>query len=516
VAGIAFMVIGRRRVRIAYIIIVAVLMPALLLIGAVAPGHAEKRVALVIGNERYVKLPSSGQLQKAVNDARAVGGALRELGFDVIAGENLGRGELLAKLDELIQRLTPGDTAFFFFSGHGVALDGVNYILPADVPDIAAGQETRLKREALDEPYIISELTGHGVRVAVVILDACRNNPFNRPGGKGVGVTKGLAPPPLAQGVFSLYAASSGQTALDRLYDGDPSPNSVFSRVLVPMLKKPGLDLRDLSYEVREEVARIARTAGYDQRPEDHDGTVGGRVYLAGPPPAGGPPVTAASPDPALVWKDVQNTTSLAAIDDFILRFGNVPVYGPLARARRQDFVRRQSIVSSLFSTGMKLTGRDFVFGARFDAVNALLDQPFKIPAYASLPRAGEYDPDDIRYFFVRLSALLPALSAVRNLASDSKCIDSQSYIVFFFKNGQFFRISVRLYHTPRCSSYDWVQEALFGPGQRKLNLTGGRGNIGLLYRQDDYFSYLEIFQYGVARDDDDFISSLVLTGPPP
>jgi hypothetical protein len=93
--------------------------------------------------------------------------------------------------------------------------------------------------------------------------------------------------------------------------------------------------------------------------------------------------------------------------------------------------------------------------------------------------------------------------------------MDDKSYIVFFFKNGNFFRISVRLYHTSQCSSYHWIQEALFSPGQRKLSLTGGKGNVGLLYREDDYFSYLEIYQHGTARDDDNFISSLVLTGPP-
>jgi Caspase domain len=418
--------------------------------GAFSPVYAEKRVALVIGNDRYVNLPANNQLQKAVNDARAAGGSLRQLGFDVISGENLGRGALLAKLDELIQRLTPGDTAFFFFSGHGVALDGVNYILPADVPDVAAGQETRLKREALDEPYIISELTTHGVRVAVIVLDACRNNPFSRLGGKGVGVTKGLAPPPQTQGVFSLYAAASGQTALDRTLDGDSNPTSVFSRVLVPMLTKPGLDLRDLAYEVREEVARIARTAGYDQKPEDHDGTVGGRIYLAGLPPAGGKPIAPAVADPAFVWRDIQNTTSIAVIDDFILRYGNMPVYGPLARARREELIKRRSLASSMFSAGMKLADRDFVFGVRYDAVNALLDQPFKIPIYNSILRAGEYNPDDVRYFFVRLSAFPAALYAVKNLASEPKCIDDKSYIVFFFKNGNFFRISVRLYRTPQ------------------------------------------------------------------
>jgi uncharacterized caspase-like protein len=283
------------------------------LLAVLAPAHAEKRVALVIGNDRYANLGATEQLQKAVNDARAVGGALRGIGFDVLAGENLGRRALLGKLGELIQRVDPGDTALFFFSGHGVALDGVNYILPADVPDIAAGQETLLKGEAIGESYVISELSARGVRVAVVMLDACRTNPFSRPGGKGVGVAKGLAPPPQVTGVFSLYAARSGQAALDRLYDGDPSPNSVFSRVLVPMLAKPGLDLRDLAYEVREGVARIAKTAGYDQQPEDHDGTIGGRVYLAGLPPAAAQPqkeTPAREPavsDAERVWGSIQH-----------------------------------------------------------------------------------------------------------------------------------------------------------------------------------------------------------------
>jgi formylglycine-generating enzyme required for sulfatase activity len=309
----------------------------LALVCAVAPAYAEKRVALVIGNERYANLGSSEQLQKAVNDARAVGGALRSIGFEVISGENLGRRALLGKLGELVQRLEPGDTAFFFFSGHGVALDGVNYILPADVPDVSA--DTTLKREALDEPYIVGEMTARGVRVAVVVLDACRTNPFARPGGKGVGVVKGLAPAPQAQGIFSLYAAASGQAALDRLYDGDPDQNSVFSRVLVPLLKKPGIDLRDLAFEVRQEVARIARTAGHDQRPEDRDGTTGGRIYLAGLPPAAVQPFPA-PPDAGTVWHAVQNTTSLTTLDDYIAQFGKDPVYGLMARARREQLAK--------------------------------------------------------------------------------------------------------------------------------------------------------------------------------
>jgi uncharacterized caspase-like protein len=174
---------------------------------ALAPAHAEKRVALVIGNDRYANLPAHEQLQKAVADARAVGRALEQLGFEVISGENVSRQALVDRLDALTRRLSSGDTAFFFFSGHGVALSDGNYILPSDIPDVEAEQETRLARAALAEHDIVSDLKRRGVRVAVVVLDACRTNPFARSGAKGIGGDKGLAPPPPVKGVFSLYAA---------------------------------------------------------------------------------------------------------------------------------------------------------------------------------------------------------------------------------------------------------------------------------------------------------------------
>jgi uncharacterized caspase-like protein len=206
-----------------------------------------------------------------VNDARAVGGALKQLGFEVMSGENVGRLALVDKLDAFARRLAPGDTAFFFFSGHGVALSGANYILPADVPNVEADQETRLARIALSEHDIVSDLQARGVRVVVVVLDACRTNPFARAGAKGVGGERGLAPPSQVKGVFSLYAASSGQAARDRLSDDDRSPNSVFSRVLAPALTKPGLDLTALAFDVREEVAWVAKNAGYVQEPSYYD-----------------------------------------------------------------------------------------------------------------------------------------------------------------------------------------------------------------------------------------------------
>src|SRR5262249_39677426 len=115
-----------------------------LLAAGLSTAHAEKRVALVVGNNLYSNLAADQQLQKAVNDAGAVGDALTRLNFEVMRGENLGRQALVDKLAELTGGLGPGDMASFFFAGHGVAIGGGNYVLPSDVPNVQEGQETRL------------------------------------------------------------------------------------------------------------------------------------------------------------------------------------------------------------------------------------------------------------------------------------------------------------------------------------------------------------------------------------
>jgi hypothetical protein len=276
---------------------------------ALTSAHAERRIALVIGNDQYPNLGAHQQLQKAVGDARAVGAALRQINFDVVEGENLGRQALIDRLDD-VTRQASGATVFFFFSGHGVALDGANYILPADVPDVRAGQSTRLKGAAISEDYIQSELARSGTQVAVVVLDACRDNPFGESGGKGVGGEKGLVPQEPPRGVFALYAAGRGQKALDRLYDGDSNPNSVFTRALLPVLTKPGVDLGVLAVEVRQEVERLARSVRHEQTPAYYDQTSGGRIFLAAsgdvkpaPPPPPPPSPPPPSPQP---WPDPQ------------------------------------------------------------------------------------------------------------------------------------------------------------------------------------------------------------------
>jgi hypothetical protein len=249
----------------------------LLLVALTAPVLAQSRLALVIGNDAYQHVDP---LRKAVNDARAVSAALRRLGFTVVTGENLQRRDFVRTVAELETRIKPGDTAFIFYAGHGVEIDGANYLLPVDVPKVAPGQQGVLRDEAISTDGLIQRLQARGTRSQILVLDACRENPFKDSTGRSVGGRRGLAPTQTSNGVFILYSAGIGQTALDRLNDNDGDPNSVFTRTLVPLLENPNLSLVTLAKETRGKVASLASSIGHTQSPAYYD-EIDGDLFLA-------------------------------------------------------------------------------------------------------------------------------------------------------------------------------------------------------------------------------------------
>jgi hypothetical protein len=176
-----------------------------------------------------------------------------------------------------------------------VAIAGVNYLIPSDVPTVTEGAEARVRGASLAEPDLIAELQARSVRVALLVIDACRDNPFPRAAGRSIGNTRGLADAKPARGIFTLYSAGIGQTALDRLGGNDAAHNSVFTRIFAEQMKRPDLHLGDLAVEVRERVAELAlkatdergQPAPHEQTPAYYDQTLGGRIYLAGQPGAG-------------------------------------------------------------------------------------------------------------------------------------------------------------------------------------------------------------------------------------
>jgi hypothetical protein len=247
------------------------------------PAHAEKRVALVIGNNDYKNVP---KLQKAVNDARTMGDTLKQLGFTVMVAENQTRQAFSQSLLAFDKAVDKGDTAFFFYAGHGFEIAGQNFLLPTDVPAATEGQEELVRDASILADRIIERLQNKGARTAILVFDACRNNPFERSGTRAVAGGGGLAPmTQLPEGVFSIFSAGPRQTALDRLSNNDDNPNSVFTRTFARELTQPGVNLVQVAQRTRRLVSEMAETIRHKQIPVYFDQMVDD-VFLSGMPKA--------------------------------------------------------------------------------------------------------------------------------------------------------------------------------------------------------------------------------------
>jgi hypothetical protein len=244
-----------------------------------APAHASKRVALVIGNNDYKNVP---KLQKAVNDARTMGDTLKQLGFSVMVAENQNRQQFSQTLLAFDNAVEAGDTAFFFYAGHGFEIAGQNFLLPTDVPAATEGQEELVRDASILADRIIERLQNKKARTSILVFDACRNNPFERAGTRAVAGGGGLAPmTQLPEGVFSVFSAGPRQTALDRLSNNDTNPNSVFTRTFSKELLQPGENLVQVAQRTRRTVSEMAETVNHKQIPVYFDQMVDD-VFLNG------------------------------------------------------------------------------------------------------------------------------------------------------------------------------------------------------------------------------------------
>ncbi|MBX3531859.1 MAG: caspase family protein [Rhizobiaceae bacterium] len=246
---------------------------------AIADG--QQRHALVIGIDDYEGL---ADLRKAVGDSKTIADTLQGLGFTVTRAENLGIDAFDETLDDFYESVRAGDIAFVFFAGHGVAMDGVNYLLPADMPELRSIKSSRLERYAVDAGRIVDELKARGAELAFVVLDACRNNPFPQDDQRGGTAMAGLQRMMPKEGAFVIYSAGIGQTALDRLGADDADANSVFTRKFWHILNTPGLPVVEIAKRTQVEVAALAATVEHEQAPAYYDQVVG-QFYFQPPRP---------------------------------------------------------------------------------------------------------------------------------------------------------------------------------------------------------------------------------------
>jgi uncharacterized caspase-like protein len=186
-----------------------------------------------------------------VSDARAVADVFRRLGFaEVVEREDLTRDRLEEALKDFGDRAADADWAVIYYAGHGVEMNGVNYLVPVDAK---LARAEHVEDEAVTLTRVLSKAEeAHQLRM--VILDACRNNPFRMASnGRSRSIGRGLSPVEPARGVLVAYAARDGTTA----DDGD-SGHSPFTQALLTHLETPGVDIRMMFSKVRDQV--LART----------------------------------------------------------------------------------------------------------------------------------------------------------------------------------------------------------------------------------------------------------------
>lgn len=244
----------------------------LLAVFFVSPAVAEKRVALVVGNSAYQNV---SQLQNPKGDALLVAETLKRLGFALAGGQ--AHVELdKAGFDSAIQRfgsqLMGADVALFYYAGHGIQVRGTNYLVPVTANP---AREADVDFQMVDVNLVLRQMEGAGTRLNIVILDACRNNPF---GGRGLrSADGGLAQIRAPEGTLLSYATQPGNVALD----GDDG-HSPYTRALVEAMQKPGLDVLQTFNQVG---LVVKRATGSAQQPWVSTSPIDGTFYFSG----GGP-----------------------------------------------------------------------------------------------------------------------------------------------------------------------------------------------------------------------------------
>jgi len=186
---------------------------------------AEKRLALVFGNSDY---SSGSSLKNPVNDANLMEATLKELGFDVIKQINSGKDEMLNSIREFSRKLSDYNVALFYYAGHGIQVDGINYLIPVDAK---LENKDDSKWEAVAVTTVTDEFKNNSANTNIVILDACRNNPYRSWARGGEQGFKALAP---INGSIISFSTSEGATAAD----GDGA-NGLFTQELVKQMVIP-------------------------------------------------------------------------------------------------------------------------------------------------------------------------------------------------------------------------------------------------------------------------------------
>jgi formylglycine-generating enzyme required for sulfatase activity len=301
------------------------LCPLALLLTAIfsLPAWADKRVALVVGNANYRHvLP----LQNPINDARLLADALRAVGFTVIGGEaqlDLDKQAFEKVVQEFGAKLQGADVALFYYAGHGLQMRGVNYLVPIDANP---SREADVGIQTLDANLILNQMEGTGTKLNIVILDACRNDPFS---GRALAMARGrdnepvkmrdiggggLAEMQAPRGTLISFATQPGNVASDGAGGGD----SPYAKALAEIIRIPGLGIFDAFNQVG---LKVMHATGEKQQPWMSHSPIDGAFYFV--PPTGGapPPVNVSQSAEEIAWDSIKDTADAESLRRFIAKY---------------------------------------------------------------------------------------------------------------------------------------------------------------------------------------------------
>src|SRR5438552_5024515 len=348
------------------------LLAALLLL-VCQPAWAEKRVALVLGNSAYRNV---AQLQNPVNDGAVIATTLKHAGFDVVdSRHDLPAAETKRALRDFADRARDADIAVVYYAGHGIEVDGVNYLIPVDAK---LERDTDVYDEAFSLDRILVAI--EPVRkLRLVILDACRDNPFSKSMKRTIAsraIGQGLAKvEPTSPNVLIAYSAKAGSTAAD----GDGA-NSPLTNALSNHLTKPGLDVRRAFGFVRDEVLK---TTNNRQEPFVYGSLGGEDVPLVPAPraaPAAAAPATPAPSAQAEARRDYELALQIgnkSALNAFLAQYPE-GFYASLAKLQLDKIAAEETRVAATETARLAEQER-----ARLAAEGALKSQQAKAEAEA-------------------------------------------------------------------------------------------------------------------------------------
>lgn len=251
-----------------------VMLLAVLVLAAAEPAQA-RRLALVVGNDAYQKV---AKLDRAGADAEAMAKELDRAGFEVSLHRDLTNTRFAVAVSQFYDKVKKGDDIIVFYAGHGVQTERGAQLLPID---IEGDTEFVIERLSLPVNGLLDSLERLQTRMAVVIIDACRDNPL-RAQGRSIGAARGLSGPNVARGQMLIFSAASRERALDSLGKDDKTVNGVFTRELVARMRTPGVPFEQVAKDVQNAVEKLAATVNHKQRPLIVNDSIGDFAFYPG------------------------------------------------------------------------------------------------------------------------------------------------------------------------------------------------------------------------------------------